>query len=110
MYLTIAILSSLMISLSAESADCPKVIPGIWGCAYMPKCFADSMCSNAEKCCHHPCGNQCMRVVHCIPVDCGNLKCEFGFDSDSNGCDVCKCRTTKKCGPTDVSIYLYNTT
>ncbi|ESO93281.1 hypothetical protein LOTGIDRAFT_232722, partial [Lottia gigantea] len=79
----------------AEGRGC-KPVKGVWGCAYMPNCFGDSMCGEGQKCCPHPCGDHCQLIVNCDKINC-HLTCQYGFERDAKGCDVCKCRTTKKC-------------
>ncbi|XP_067676029.1 cysteine-rich motor neuron 1 protein-like [Haliotis asinina] len=78
-----------------ESAGvCPTTDPRIpWACGHFNKCFGDATCGAGQKCCPHICGDHCVTVVHCDPIDCGSLKCNYGFQPDSRGCKTCTCRT-----------------
>ncbi|XP_046573664.1 uncharacterized protein LOC124281738 [Haliotis rubra] len=82
-----------------ESADvCPTDPPGmVYGCAYMPRCLGSGTCGAGQRCCPHICGDRCVTIVHCDPIDCGSLTCNYGFQPDSRGCKTCTCRTSKPC-------------
>ncbi|XP_046573662.1 keratin-associated protein 9-1-like isoform X1 [Haliotis rubra] len=82
-----------------ESADvCPTDPPGlVYACANRPQCLGDRSCGSGHKCCPHICGSRCFQTVHCDPIDCGSLTCNYGFQPDSRGCKSCTCRTSKPC-------------
>ncbi|XP_064600597.1 antistasin-like [Liolophura sinensis] len=97
----------LVLTVNAVRDGCPDYnLLGPWGCAYMPKCFGDSMCPAGQQCCPHPCGNQCAAIVHCKSLNCGKV-CPHGYERGADGCQTCHCRDKSKC--TTFQCLLQNT-
>ncbi|XP_071788249.1 uncharacterized protein [Asterias amurensis] len=76
----------------------PKVCPAIdlesvgicvIGCDVENECVNDG-----ELCCSNGCGKTCVKA--CEPVRC-RMFCEHGFDTDNDGCEICKCKVPPGC-------------